>query len=413
MRKLINITLRSIAIIFLLVIIAIASLSVSPIYNFEETAPFSGEKIYNPYRNIDTTIGWMKGNFHTHTKVDKGINECPFYPDVVYDEYTSYGYDIIAFSNHQQLTTHPYNPDLQINVYEHGYNFFKFHKLVFGCDKERKFDHLLPFLDSQKQFMIDLLRKDGDFVVFNHPDRTSGIGNKTMKRITGYSLIEGDAGFEESDKGRGTKLRRWDEALSAGIYSHNFIGDDNHNPKKTSRIARRASFLNTPTKDYEQIKQTLLEGNFYTMRIPDYGDGDTAAKRDFNKRLPEIVSIGLKSDTIYIELSEPAEYIKVTTTNGKTADSVTNSEFLYFKMDENMPFARFTARYENGITIYSNAFARYGEESSEVNPTPFDYSEKHSINLALTILFNLLLLSIICCSCVLIFKLIKHYPRIH
>ena len=128
MRKLINITLRSIAIIFLLVIIAIASLSVSPIYNFEETAPFSGEKIYNPYRNIDTTIGWMKGNFHTHTKVDKGINECPFYPDVVYDEYTSYGYDIIAFSNHQQLTTHPYNSDLQINVYEHGYNFFKFHK---------------------------------------------------------------------------------------------------------------------------------------------------------------------------------------------------------------------------------------------------------------------------------------------
>ena len=407
LKKTLIILFKSVSILLLIILLAVSLTSISPIYNFTKGEPFSGEFIYNPYENLDTAIGWKKGNFHTHTKVDKGINECPYYPDVVFDEYMSYGYDILTFSNHQQLTTHPYDPALQVNLYEHGYNLFKFHKLVFGCDKVRKFDHLLPILDSQKQFMIDLLCSDGDFIVFNHPDRTKGISDETMSNVSGFRLLEGDAGFEEGDKGRGTRLKYFDEALSAGRYVHNIIGDDNHNPKNPLKIARRASFLNTSSASYKDIKESLLDGNFFTMRIPDHFNGDNGLKRDFNSNLPEIENIGVNGDTLFIQLSKVAQYIKVTSQNGVTVDSAANTAKIKFKMGEEIPYARFTARYEDGTTIYTNAFAR-----SENGDNPYrEYP--HPINWILTVLFNLALLLVASGSVFAIYRLIKMNSRVH
>ena len=401
MKKVLFYISKGIGILLFTTIVIIAAFSFTPIYRFSEAHPFGGDKIYNPYSQLDTSLGWMRANFHTHTKVDKGINECPYYPDVVYDEYMKYGYDIVGFSNHQQLTTHPYDTSQQINLYEHGYNLFKFHKLVFGCEHVRRFDHLIPFLDSHKQFMIDLLNKDGDFIVFNHPDRTNGISPKTFSKLSGYRLIEGDAGFQESDKGRGTKLKYWDEGLSAGRYSHNIIGDDNHNPMKTGRIARRICFINGNSKRYEDIKKILLNGNFYTMRVPDFGNGDTNIKIKENYNLPTINKIGLSGDTIFITLSTNAEYIKVTTQNGITADSSSNCNHLEFKMTEEYPYARFTAKFSNGATLYSNAFAR-----SKNGEIPYiDYP--HPINWILTILFNTILVLIIAFALYSIYRIIK------
>ncbi|MBQ3820737.1 MAG: hypothetical protein II809_04660, partial [Bacteroidales bacterium] len=87
-------------------IIVICLFSVSPIYDFSEPAPFEGPDIYNPYEGLDTTRRWKRANFHTHTRVDNILNECPEYPDVVYRDYMKMGYDILTFSNHNQLTVH-------------------------------------------------------------------------------------------------------------------------------------------------------------------------------------------------------------------------------------------------------------------------------------------------------------------
>ena len=287
--------LKSLAVFLLIVIIGLAVFSVSPIYRFSGPVPFSGDRIYNPYADFDSTIGWKRACLHTHTKVDKGINECPYYPDVVYSDYMSYGYDILAFSNHQALTPHPVDSSLYIGVYEHGYNLFKFHLNPFGVKKVEKFDHILPFLLSQKQFMIDRLAEDGDFVQFNHPDRTLTINKNVMQHLSGYRLIEGDAGFGERDKGKGSALTHWDEALSAGRYVHNNISDDNHNSKNLPRIARRCSWINTSTPHYEDVKEQLLKGNFYTTRVPDFGN-DSAAKHEGNLHLPRIEDIGMRGE---------------------------------------------------------------------------------------------------------------------
>lgn len=93
--------------------------------------------------------------------------------------YRKFGYDIVTFSNHNELTVHPYDPLLQVNVYEHGYNLFKYHKLVFGCSDVNLFDHLVPLFASQKQFQLDLLGKESDFIQMNHP-----CGRSARRRTT-------------------------------------------------------------------------------------------------------------------------------------------------------------------------------------------------------------------------------------
>ncbi len=384
--KIILLACKITASVILFAVFVLAVSSISPIYRFHGPVPFQGDSIYNPYAGYDSTIGWKRACLHTHTKVDKGINECPYYPDVVYDDYMSYGYDILGLSNHQALTPHPVDHSLYIAVYEHGYNLFKFHLNPFGVEKVEKFDHILPILLSQKQFMIDRLAEDGDFVQFNHPDRTLTINKKVMESLSGYRLIEGDSGFEEWDHGSGTSLRHWDEALSAGRYVHNNINDDNHNSKNHAAIARRCSWINTPTPYYDDIKEQLLKGNFYTTRIPDFGNGDTAVKHAENRRIPKIRDIGLKGDTVFMTLTQPAAVIKAVSQDGNIVDSVCHSTGMYYVMGPDDPYVRLTAIYDNGTALYTNAFARYSEGDS-----PYREFE-HPVRWGMTIIWNLMLL---------------------
>lgn len=169
LKKTLIIFLKTVASVVLIALTAIFATSVSPVYIFESPKPFTGPDIFNPYRNLDTTYCWKRANFHTHTRVEGIFNECEYWPGEVHDALEKFGYDIVTFSNHNALTEHPFDSSLQVDVYEHGYNLFKFHKLVFGSDKVNRFDHLLPIFTFQKQFQFDLLGKDCDFIQFNPP----------------------------------------------------------------------------------------------------------------------------------------------------------------------------------------------------------------------------------------------------
>ena len=160
----------------LLMLVVTISL-VGPAYRFPEPKPFSGPDIFNPYSALDTTQGWKRAVLHTHTRVEGPwpVNECPYWPGHVDSVYRSLGYDIITFSNHNELTVHPTDPALQVNVYEHGYNLNKFHLLVFGSRKVIHWDPLVLFTSSQKQFCLHYLGKGADFIQMNHPYRTLAV----------------------------------------------------------------------------------------------------------------------------------------------------------------------------------------------------------------------------------------------
>lgn len=388
MKNVMIILLRLPASLFVLLALVICVFSVSPIYDFSAPEPFCGPDIYNPYAGLPDRPKWKRANFHAHTRVDNLLNECPEYPAVVYDDYMKLGYDILAFSNHNLLTRHPYDSTLQINVYEHGYSLFKFHKLVFNPSRMMLYDHLLPLFVSQKQWQYDYLSRNADFLVMNHPDRTMLTTPRSMRLLTGYRFMEADSGIS-------TELLHWDEALSAGHYSHCLINDDCHDSGDHRKIGRRCSWLATHSARYEDVKATLLAGAFYSMRVPDFGDGDWRIKYAANDSLPRVEAIGLQGDTVFLRLSAPAR-IEAWGQGHELLETVEGTCFER-PLAAGEPYMRLTACFDDGVVLYTNAFARYdsGRADSPYEETP------HRVNWLLTVLFNagLLALAVLLCLC--------------
>lgn len=361
-------------------------LEASPIYSFQKPEKFSGTQIYNPYADLDTALGWSRTNLHTHTHATKWINECEFYPDSVLSFYRQYGYDIVTFSNHMELTEYPGDSTRTVDVYEHGWNLFKFHKLVFGPERICYYDIPFPVMPSQKQFLFDILGRRSDFVFFNHPDRTFFTDGKDMERVTGYRLTEADCGFGYDD----TWCRKWDAALSSGHYVPSAISDDLHKPRLSHKIARRCTFLNTPAPRYENIKECLLKGNFYSMHLPDFGDGDLDIKREKNGDLAGITDIGIRSDTIYMSLSRPAAEIEIIGQDGERRALLTDTGDAGYVMTDEDTYIRMTARFADSTVIFTNPFARWS--GGTISGTPY-VEAPHPIDIVRTILYNMLLLA--------------------
>ena len=382
----------------LLLLLAVLGTGVSPVYDFRTPRPFSGPDIFNPYRDLDTAYCWKRANFHTHTRV-KGpfpVNECEEWPDETLAEYEKFGYDIVTFSNHNELTVHPTDPALQVNVYEQGYSPFKFHKLVFGSDRVKHFDPLLPLFAFQKQFELERLDDGSDFVQINHPYRTVGTSRRHMERLSGYELMELDTGIS-------TENEYWDWALGAGHYSFGLANDDFHHIDNSVNIAVRCNFLCTPSGRYEDLKKTLSEGGFYAMRVPDYGEGDWAVKYAENRDLPFVMDIGLRGDTVHMTVSEPADSIRVTGQDHRTLALVRQCDSIAYAMAPEDSYARLTAYFPGGEVIYSNPFARFDASVAE---TPFDETPQR-VDLFLTILYNLLLLALAAGVVALLIKQLK------
>lgn len=457
--------------VFLLSLVAVLALfSVSPVYDFSVPRPFSGPDIFNPYAALgqgmcDGTARcgnaarcgsavpgdgvvpndgatwcdnaarcegwdktWKRANFHTHTRVRPFLSECDFWPGEVLAYYDSLGYDIVTFSNHNALTVHPYDTALQVNVYEHGYNLFKYHLLVFGSDRVNRFDPLLPVLVSQRQWKLDMLGRGSDFIQLNHPFRTWLTSRDAMECLSGYEIMELDSGVT-------TEQEYWDWALSAGHYSFALANDDLHHPDRSWCIGIRSNMLYCGDGSYASLKETLLGGAYYCMRMPDYGTaadgfdagtsglgagdpdygtedvagntaetsgfgagdpdygteisgfgaddvaGDTAEvpgrettggdrgwvqrKRAGIADAPRLTGIGADGDSLFVELSETASIIKAIGQGGRVLATAENAAGLSYVMTAADTYVRFTAYFDDGAVIYTNPFARYDKSAVE------------------------------------------------
>lgn len=396
LRKICFVAAKILATVVLVALFAAAATSVSPVYDYADAEPFGGPDIFNPYAPLAgrDSLGretWKRANFHTHTRVKGIFNECEYWPDETDRAYRKLGYDIVTFSNHNELTVHPYDPELQVNVYEHGINLFKYHKLVFGCAGVNRFDNLLPLFVFQKQFQLDLLGKESDFIQMNHPLRTGGTSKGQMSRLEGYRIME-------LDSGKSTENEYWDWALSAGRYSFGLANDDLHYPDRSERIAVRCNFLFCPSARYDDLKETLLGGCYYSMRVPDYGNGDWEVKYARNRELPYVRSIGLDSARVFISLSRTADSIKFTGQDHAVLALVKDAAQGSYEMGPQDAYARITAYFPDGEVIYSNPFARYDASVAE---SPYR-EPSHEVDVLLTVLFNLAVLAV-CAGIVMLF----------
>ena len=260
-------------------------------------------------------------------------------------------------------------------------------------------DPLLPLFTSQKQWEYDYLSRNADFLAMNHPDRTNHTTARSMSLLTGYRIME-------ADSGPSTELEHWDEALSAGHYSFCYTNDDNHDSKRSDRTGVRCSWQNAASGRYEDIKECLLAGRYYSMRIPDFGNGDWNVKYEENGKLPKIEDIGMRGDTIYMKLSEPASSIEVRGQDHRLCMKVDDSSSISYRMEDSDPYTRITARFGNGVVIYSNAFARY---DASVSDSPYRVSP-HPVDIPLTILFNLIVAAL-AAGCIYILTVMFSHRR--
>ena len=191
----------------------------------------------------------------------------------------------------------------------------------------------------------------------------------------------------ELDSGRSTENSYWDIALSSGHYSFGVANDDLHDPDNSRKIARRCNFIQTKSSDYKDIIEALNGGCYYSMRLPDYGNGDWTEKIERNKQLPAIENIGVEGTTLFIRLSEPADSIVITSDCGRRQRVSTSADTARYTLRDDDSYARFTAYFPEGEVIYTNPFARYDASADD---SPFR-EPSHQANIVLTILFNLLL----------------------
>lgn len=373
---------RSVATLLLIPLFVLVISSISPIYNFSKPRSFSGPEIFNPYRTLDTTARWQRANFHTHTRVEGLANECDYSPAEALEAYKELGYDIVTFSNHNELTEHPTDPELQVDLYEHGWNLLKYHKLVFGPrDGVMGFDHLLPILASQRQWQLDMLHNTCDIIQLNHPARTPFSCESTLQRLSGYEIME-------LDSGKTTENEYWDVALSAGHYSFGLANDDLHYIDRSSKLGIRCNFIQTKSASYEDLSEALRSGCYYSMRIPDYGAGDWDVKREMNATIPYIKGIGVKHDgTIYAQFSEPATSVTFIGEHHTTLAEYQHRDDVIYTLPQSEPYARIVAHFEDGEVLYTNPFARYDSAHGD---TP-DSNSAHTIAWGLTALYNSLI----------------------
>ena len=386
--NIIGIVGKSVVTLLLVAVCIVLATSLSPIYNFAEPKPFSGSDIFNPYSNVDTITTWKRANFHTHTRIDSHLNECEYSPEATVEAYDKLGYDIVTITNHNYRTPHPHHEEYAL-AYEHGYNLLKYHKLVFGAERVMLFDHLLPILPSQRQWQLDMLGAECDFLQINHPLRTPLTSDDIMRKLSGYMIME-------LDSGHSTECEYWDVALSAGHYSFGLANDDLHHPDRSDKIARRCNFLFSPSTEWRDVARTLREGGYYSMRLPDYGSGDWEQKYAANSNLPRITSIGVNGNTIYLSLSQKAEKIVAYGSEHRTLVELSNADRVDYLLAHNEPYARFVIYFDSGEVIYTNPFARYDKSRGDYPTT----NSEHSVNITLTILYNLLLAAL--CSVTLV-----------
>jgi hypothetical protein len=221
-------------------------------------------------------------------------------------------------------------------------------------------------------------------VQFNHPLHTISATKRAMTCLGGYDIMEIDCEWT-------TECEYWDWALSAGHYSYGLAGDDLHNPDDTHRVAKRCSFICSPSAEYADVKKALLGGCYYSMRVPDYGNGDWDVKTARNLDMPYVKDIGVSGDTVFISLSHVADSIKLFGQGHATLALVADSDYAGYVMKAEDAYARFTVYFPTGEVLFSNPFARYdaAQASSPVR------DGMHSVNMVLTVLYNAVLLALL------------------
>ncbi len=339
---------------------------IAPKYNFPPAVLFQGKSFYNPYADMDSSQ-WQRSNYHMHSHAWGGITNGNGTEDKhIWEVYRDLGFSSIGISNYQSINKLNKDSSFYIPVYEHGYGIFKNHHLCLGAKKVVWFDMPYKQTISQKQYMIDVLRKHTELISINHPSFFGGFSPANFTQLTGYDFIEVLNGYRNS-------IPHWDSALSAGRPAFIMANDDMHTLSDPIEPARRFISINSPTNNKDDIFTALKAGNAYGVYIITPEDETLEKKKTRLKNLAVLNDVTIKNDTLFVAISKPAKEFRFYTTHGELAAKVANTSKAYYVIKPTDSYVRAHILFESpndpeGIQYFLNPIMRSADGNIPLMP---------------------------------------------
>lgn len=338
--------------LLILVLILVVFYLMAPVYTFTEPEAFSGNKLYNPYQNMDTTH-WKRYNFQVQSKAWGGITDGRKNTNNLIDSvYNELGFDYVATSDYQRINKHGSDKPSFIPTYEHGYNIYKTHQVCIGAKKVLWVDLLWVQTLSMKQWIIDMLDKDCEIVVLAHPLLRHGYTIEEMKYLTNYRMMEVLNNLRISTD-------HWDMALSSGQVVWLMGNDDAHDVLHPNDVGRKFTVINSPTTNKENIIKNLKTGNSYGVDFYPTMDVPITERIERIKHTPVVKKVDLVFDTLKVGVDQIAKEIHFIGQEGIIRHTVFDTNYAEYKIKTNDPYIRTVFKFNDGSSIYLNPVIRY------------------------------------------------------
>ncbi len=348
-------------VIIFIAIALIAQYVVNPKYSFPEPHPFKGEFLYNPYKNIDSSK-WVRANFHVHTRSHSGMTNGADSNQFVDRFYRYFGYGVIGISDYQRINEYEKNNSWFIPEYEHGFMYYKNHQLVLNAKKVSWIDYFFYQTLSNKQYIIDHLRKDSTVVLtINHPALRQGYSYNDFKYLGNYNCVE----VSNNDR---LFTSYYDTILSAGHPVFLMANDDAHNLTRNIEGCHSFNVINTvPVRD--SILQALRAGRYYGVNFNVTSFRSNEEKKDALMKLPGIRSITLKNDSLIVSLTRPVRTFRFIGQNGTERKSVPESSQATYLFRKDDTYIRTEIECNDGSLYFLNPVFRYdGKQLTDYHP---------------------------------------------
>ncbi len=213
----------------------------------------------NPF---ETSGNWYKGNLHCHTTRSDGRVT----PDERVRDYAEHGYDFLALTDHERVTTVPNNPTDMTLITGGEFSAANpwggpgFHVVGLGVPS-----HLLVLPDMAVQEVLDAIRQAGGIAIVAHP-YWCGLTMKDFDRLDGFVAIEIFNTDCMHGIGKGLSTVHWDNLLASGWKGWGIACDDAH----FADIDTYGGWImvKAPSKSPDDILAAITDGTFYATTGP-------------------------------------------------------------------------------------------------------------------------------------------------
>jgi hypothetical protein len=333
-------------------------------YTFPEPHAFRGEYLYNPYNGMDSTK-WVKANFHAHTRLFLGLTDGAANTNQVLDSfYTYFDYGIFGISNYQKIDKFQDRDKMFVPVYEHGYQYYKNHQLVINARKVRWLDFFFRQTLSNKQSLIDNLKKDKSVIVtIVHPDRRQAYPINDFKYLGNYNCLE-IANNEH------LFTSYYDTILSSGHPVFIMADDDAHDLARINDGCHSFNMLCTDLVR-DSILNAIKTGRLFGVNFKISSYNSNVEKKTGLQMLPDIMSVTLKNNTITVRLNQFVKSIRFIGQKGVERMKITNAAVGSYFFSKEDTYIRTEIECNDGTIYFLNPVFRYnGIQLTDRIPAP-------------------------------------------